>query len=241
MGIGTAVIRPLKNSLDELPIHVRQLAEMFRKHGQKQNRNTAGVNDLDVTDVPDALRDGWKTDSAWDPAEVAGWGKGDRPDPTEYLDKDYIQQHLDQFADGASRIYTSDSLHGWGPGNRGTTFVFPTAQLQQILDETGGDARELAIRLGLDPTDFLDKNGNPLEVELRHFTPDEFDNLRVPSGNEAGANDQWIPGGHLPTGVPEAVIDIPETATGIGDVENGNGTDYNPGLWPGTAESLTLK
>jgi len=31
--------------------------------------------------------------------------------------------------------------------------------------------------------------------------------LRMPSGNEAGANDQWLPGGLLPDGMPEAVID----------------------------------
>ena len=32
-------------------------------------------------------------------------------------------------------------------------------------------------------------------------------NLRMPSGNEAGANEFWIPGGKLPTGNLEAVID----------------------------------
>ncbi|MBU2897643.1 hypothetical protein [Vibrio hepatarius] len=32
-------------------------------------------------------------------------------------------------------------------------------------------------------------------------------NLRVPSGNEAGANDLWLPGGKLPNGNREAIID----------------------------------
>ena len=32
-------------------------------------------------------------------------------------------------------------------------------------------------------------------------------NIRVPSGNEAGANVEWIPGGELPTGQREAVVD----------------------------------
>jgi hypothetical protein len=32
-------------------------------------------------------------------------------------------------------------------------------------------------------------------------------NLRIPSGNEAGANEFWIPGGKLPDGNSEAVID----------------------------------
>ena len=29
--------------------------------------------------------------------------------------------------------------------------------------------------------------------------------VRMPSGNETGANDSWIPFGHLPTGIPEGV------------------------------------
>jgi hypothetical protein len=31
--------------------------------------------------------------------------------------------------------------------------------------------------------------------------------LRIPSGNEAGASELWIPGGRLPTGNTKAVID----------------------------------
>ena len=40
--------------------------------------------------------------------------------------------------------------------------------------------------------------------------PADFDNLRIPSGNEGGANDQWIPGGFTSGGVPEAVVDLSE-------------------------------
>jgi hypothetical protein len=32
-------------------------------------------------------------------------------------------------------------------------------------------------------------------------------NIRIPSGNEMGANALWFPGGYLPTGYLEAVID----------------------------------
>jgi len=53
---------------------------------------------------------------------------------------------------------------------------------------------------------------NPL---VRVDIPNPRDaNLRVPSGNEAGANDQWLPGGKLPTGNSEAVVDagsLPES------------------------------
>lgn len=36
--------------------------------------------------------------------------------------------------------------------------------------------------------------------------PEELD-LRIPSGNEAGANQLWLPGGKLPDGNFEAIID----------------------------------
>lgn len=43
-----------------------------------------------------------------------------------------------------------------------------------------------------------------IRVDIPH--PEDY-HLRMPSGNEAGANDYWIPGGLLPEGMPEAVID----------------------------------
>ncbi|GEK85511.1 TNT domain-containing protein [Microbacterium aerolatum] len=55
MGIGDSVIRPLKNALDGMPIHVRQLGEMIRQHRAQQRRNQGGVNDIDHFDGgPDA-------------------------------------------------------------------------------------------------------------------------------------------------------------------------------------------
>jgi hypothetical protein len=34
----------------------------------------------------------------------------------------------------------------------------------------------------------------------------------MPSGNEAGVNDFWIPGGKLPNGNSEAVLDLGEAS-----------------------------
>jgi len=56
--------------------------------------------------------------------------------------------------------------------------------------------------LGL-PENFLENN-NLVRVDIPN--PKEL-NIRIPSGNEAGANDLWIPGGKLPSGDLEAVID----------------------------------
>lgn len=239
MGMGP-VVRSLKDALDGAPIHLRQLAEMFRKHGRKQDRNTSTVQNLDSPDFAHPLQQAWRSDTDWTPDSVVSW-KGDAPDPGDYLDSEYIAQHLARFEDGASRIYFSDSLHTYGPGQADhSTFVFPTSELQEILDSTGGRADLIADRLGLERAWFYDANGIPVDVEIRHFEPSELTNLRMPSGNESGANASWIPGGYLPTGVPEAVIDVPASATGVGNLSSG-GSDYNPGLWPGTAQSLELK
>jgi hypothetical protein len=42
MGMGP-VVRSLKDALDGMPVHVRQLAEMFRKHGRSQQRNVTDI------------------------------------------------------------------------------------------------------------------------------------------------------------------------------------------------------
>lgn len=228
MSIGRAVIRPLKDALDDMPVHVRQLSEMFRKHGQRQNRNNADVTDLDGTDVPTPLRDGWRP-NGWTPNDVVGAGNGNRPDPSEYLDADYIRDHLDQFSDGATRIYRTESLENYGPGNQGTTYVFPSDQLQNVMDQANSP-QELSAALGL-PDDFF----VGADVELRDFDPHELDGLQMPSGNEGGTDpDAWIPGGYLPSGIPEAVINIPETATGL---RNG---EYRPSEWPGSPRQLNF-
>ena len=50
MGMGP-VVRSLKNALDGMPVHVRQLGEMFRRHGRTQKRSIADVHDLDAMHV----------------------------------------------------------------------------------------------------------------------------------------------------------------------------------------------
>lgn len=236
MGMGP-VVRQIKDALDDTPVHVRQLAEMFRKHGQKQNRNTAGVNDLDSADVPQALRDGWNTNGPT-PNQVVDAGKGNRPNPDTYLDEDYVTRHLDQFANGATRIYRTDSLLDWGPGNNqvpgnatNTAYVFPTDQLNNLMQQVNSPT-ELAQALGL-PRDFFEG----ADVQLRDFGPDDLAGLRMPSGNEGGTDvDHWIPGGYLPSGIPEAVIDIPADATGW---QNGDGM-LDQSRWPGSRRDLDL-
>jgi hypothetical protein len=133
---------------------------------------------------------------------IAAMGKGNRPDPTTYLPPEYIREHLSQFDDGATRFMTENNLNKYGIGQSdGTSFVMPKSEVDALMRETGGDPRALERALGL-PEDSLDSGMVRVDIPPTHT-----DGLRMPSGNEAGANDLWIPGGKLPGGLSEGVID----------------------------------
>lgn len=208
------VVRQVKDALDGVPIHVRQLAAMFKQHGSVHKRKNSDINDLDR--VPPDLRDGWRTDSWHTPDRIVGSGKPNRPYPGEYLDDGYIRQHLDRFEDGATRFYRAESLDQYGPGNAGTTFVFPTTEIDDIIRQADGDPGRLGEMLGLGREFFVDADGNAVDIVRADFNLDEITNgnLRMPRGNEGGANAQWIPGGYLPEGIPEAVFNVSSIGTG---------------------------
>jgi hypothetical protein len=74
--------------------------------------------------------------------------------------------------------------------------------VDEIFAKSAGDKRILEQKLGL-PEGFLEKDKI---VRIDIPSPNEL-GLRIPSGNEAGANEFWLPGGKLPAGNLEAVID----------------------------------
>lgn len=208
----------VKRALDELPLHTRQFADMFRKHGSKQGRSRSDITQTDVDAVPDDLRKGWTGKS---PRHVFQDGKGRRQHPARYLDENYIAAHKAKFADGGTRFYRTDSFDRYGPGNGGTTFVVPTSDVNKIIEEVGNNPRELGRRLGLGENFFVDKNGDAVPVTRADFSPTDMalGDARMPDGNEAGANDYWMPGGYLPDGTAEAVVNV--------DMGDGRG-DFNP-------------
>lgn len=135
--------------------------------------------------------------------EILAMEKGTRPDPSEYLSQEFIERHLEKFDDGATRFMTRDSLDAYGIGQRdGTSFIMATDEIDSLMAATQGDPRAMEKALGL-PEGYFSSD-SIVRVDIRD--PQNYD-LRLPSGNEAGANDQWIPGGYLPQGTSEAVID----------------------------------
>lgn len=130
--------------------------------------------------------------------------KGVRPDPATYMPTDVIDAQLSQFDDGASRFMLQGKFAKYGPAQvDGTSFVMTRQQADLLLQSTGGDVRAMEDALGL-PSGSLDSD-QLVRVDIP--APRDL-GLRIPSGNEAGANDFWIPGGKLPNGNLEAVIDL---------------------------------
>ena len=63
------------------------------------------------------------------------------------------------------------------------------------------------------PKDYLKKGGGLVRIDIEDTIGLD---VRIPSGNETGANDLWIPGGYTSGGVPEAVTNtIPLNNTQI--------------------------
>ncbi|MGQ0690308.1 MAG: RHS repeat domain-containing protein, partial [Limnobacter sp.] len=151
-----------------------------------------------------SCKDGQIGLSKSDQARIAVIPKGSRPDPSSYLSESYIKAHLQQFDDGATRFMTESNLSKYGVGQRdGTAFVMTKGEADKLLEAAGGNARQMESALGL-PHGFLEGN-NLVRVDIP--SPREL-GLRIPSGNEAGANPLWIPGGKLPNGALEGVINV---------------------------------
>ncbi|PQQ65694.1 hypothetical protein [Acetivibrio saccincola] len=129
--------------------------------------------------------------------EILDTPKGFRPDPSTYLNTDYISSHLAKFEGGVTKITAYIPTETVGPP--GGTFVMPKSLADEIIEKSGGNISKLEELLGLDPGTL---GTNPVRIDI--LSPK---GLRMPSGNELGASLQWLPGGYTAGGVPEATID----------------------------------
>jgi filamentous hemagglutinin len=143
-------------------------------------------------------------------SEVTYIPQGARPDPITYLSKEQIESHLANFDKGASYLVPKNVLDTYGrdllgyPDN--SQFVMPKEQMDQLLMKANGNIAIIEKELGIPAGAWSGKEMVRVDV------PDPRSlNLRMPSGNEAGTNSLWIPGGKLPTGRLEAIVNqIPE-------------------------------
>lgn len=140
--------------------------------------------------------------------------KGKRPAPETYLTKRYIKNHLRKFRHGVSIVTGLDSfekymLHSDKIGREDNTcFVMPKKFCDKLEKKAGGDISIWEKKLSFDPGYFASQGGL-VRIDILDF---KDLNLRIPTGNEAGANNYWIPGGWTVGDTPEAVTNqIPKT------------------------------
>ena len=139
-----------------------------------------------------------------------------RPNPQDYLPREYLEQHKRLFDDGVAAFVKDDFFikKFVNFGLEYGAFVFPKDVAKYMIKEADGNPRKLEALLGLDEGSLGD---SPKMV-----LPQEVHNYRIPDGNEGGSrtNPQWRPGGKTyPGGVPEAVIDpVPKDKLTLVDI-----------------------
>jgi len=191
----------------------QNIAQKLRSGTVAEDLVRGGMRPDDVGVLADNLNSAKEAIEAIGPrkfSEILEIPKGTRPPPESYLPKEYIEKHLAEFDDGASRFMRKSDLERYGPAQvDGTSFVLPKNEADKILSSAAGERKVLEESLGL-PAGYLE-NVDMVRVDISK--PRDF-NLRIPSGNEAGANTQWVPGGKLPNGNTEAVIDLGKAPAG---------------------------
>lgn len=125
------------------------------------------------------------------------------PDPSTYLDADYIANHLAKFDDGAVRFTTQSKIDNYGTLGGDEAFTMPKSEFDDLIVETGGDLAQVEQKLGLDAGELTGDN-----AVIAWVKKEDMGEVKMPSGNEGGANDQWIPGGKTSGGVSEGVSDL---------------------------------
>ena len=72
------------------------------------------------------------------------------------------------------------------------------------MDETGGNLSRIEQKLGLDAGTLASK-----DTLVACIKPEDMKSLRMPTGNEFGANSHWLPGELTSGNSVEATVDTP--------------------------------
>ncbi len=143
--------------------------------------------------------------------EIVNTPKGSRPNPSTYLSQDYIDTHLAQFDDGVSVIQTEwaysrySEMNGFvGVPDDNTLFVLPKDYCDGVISRANGNISVIEKELGF-PQGYFSDGGGLVRIDVEDISGL---NIRIPSGNETGANSLWIPGGRTSGNVPEAITDV---------------------------------
>lgn len=135
--------------------------------------------------------------------EIMSMPKGSRPPPHEYLEKSYIDAHLQKFEEGGSFLFTgaevADANYKTFNPNK---FVMARSDLHAAVAQyqKTGDVAVLESALGYKPGSLVGHDIYMINIENPKVV--------MPSGNEGGVNEFWRPAGITHPGkMREAVLD----------------------------------
>ena len=135
--------------------------------------------------------------------------KGSRPNPKTYVNSEYLTKHFAEFDEGATVIQTEWAYTNYSEANGfvgvpddNTLFAMPTKYADKVIKNSNGNINYIEEKLGF-PKGYFKYGGGLVRIDIEDLS--DLD-LRLPSGNETGANSLWIPGGETSGGVPEAIL-----------------------------------
>jgi hypothetical protein len=158
-------------------------------------------NDANRINIGLKLKEAFQSD--WSIERVLSYSKGQRPLPNVYLTARHIEDHLKKFEQGVSFFCPQKIIDDFGSnlGRSDGVYVIPKPVMDDLIKRTNGDIAEIEKELAIPKGDWSNVKMSRVDV----LNPKDFD-LRMPSGNEVGANKFFTPGGYTAAGQPEAVI-----------------------------------
>ena len=124
--------------------------------------------------------------------------KGSRPNPKTYVNSEYLTKHFAEFDEGATVIQTEWAYTNYSEANGfvgvpddNTLFAMPTKYADKVIQNSNGNINYIEEKLGF-PKGYFKYGGGLVRIDIEDLS--DLD-LRLPSGNETGANSLWIPGG----------------------------------------------
>ncbi|UYA60524.1 Hemolysin [Pectobacterium sp. F1-1] len=135
--------------------------------------------------------------------EIVNTPKGERPEPSTYMSKAEIDAHLAKFDDGAVRFTSMGDVKKYGTLGPDNGFVMPKSEFDKLIKESSGNLRIVEKKQGLESGYLGNSNTGVFYIKKQ-----DIKNLKIPSGNELGANKFWLPGGKTSGGISEAVMDF---------------------------------
>ena len=188
----------------------RQRYLQWHKYAEAGISPSDRVRVLEISENAPKIKmiDGQDQQSVFKNIEVIDTEITPRPEPEGYLHSDYIEAHRHLFDNGATKFQKFQPSESWNGGivggNDGTSFWLSKDHADIIQDIARGDNRIYETLLGFDEGYLGDGPLYRLDV-----TPEVVaeKGISIPSGNEAGANKWWRPGGRTyPGDMPEGVM-----------------------------------